>query len=373
MRSTPCRSPGGVARRSWRSWRTSPTPGCPPTAAPPPASDGHPRPRHPATGIGAATTSTGDRVTPPNKPSAGLPGPDHPRRPRQRGVRSSTSAAPPGCSHRPNARPSLSATASAPQTAAASPPPGAKPTTGNNPGPPAGGPISPTASSSARSTTTAPTTQAGWSTTRPTDRRLPPTDVRFGWIWAEPGRNRAALAASVADHVLVLELRPTCECCDKDLPPTAQDAMICTFECTFCRDCVETHLRGVCPNCGGGFASRPIRTPEALSRHPPDGTGAYAWLCICMTNPRGDALPATPCERRDVGGPVGRQRSAGPTDDLGDAGVPQKCSARSVKRVPKCQMRRPRVKMVVRSSMTAPARTPQAPWCGSPRTSCPCR
>jgi len=58
---------------------------------------------------------------------------------------------------------------------------------------------------------------------------------------------------------MALELRPNCECCDKDLPPAALDARICTFECTFCADCVETVLLNVCPNCGGGFAPRPIR------------------------------------------------------------------------------------------------------------------
>ena len=56
-----------------------------------------------------------------------------------------------------------------------------------------------------------------------------------------------------------LELRPNCEHCDKDLPPAATDARICTYECTFCADCVDTHLHNVCPNCGGGFAPRPIR------------------------------------------------------------------------------------------------------------------
>ena len=60
----------------------------------------------------------------------------------------------------------------------------------------------------------------------------------------------------------MLALRPNCECCDKDLPPEAADAMICTFECTFCRDCVETQLIGVCPNCGGNFERRPIRPAE---------------------------------------------------------------------------------------------------------------
>ena len=57
----------------------------------------------------------------------------------------------------------------------------------------------------------------------------------------------------------MLQLRPNCECCDKDLPPNAIDARICSYECTFCADCVETVLHNVCPNCGGGFAPRPIR------------------------------------------------------------------------------------------------------------------
>lgn len=58
---------------------------------------------------------------------------------------------------------------------------------------------------------------------------------------------------------MALELRPNCEFCDKDLPPDAADARICTYECTYCADCVETKLQNVCPNCGGGFEKRPIR------------------------------------------------------------------------------------------------------------------
>ena len=65
---------------------------------------------------------------------------------------------------------------------------------------------------------------------------------------------------------MALELRPNCEYCDKDLPPDAPDARICTFECTFCADCVERRLSNVCPNCGGGFAARPIR-PAREWRH----------------------------------------------------------------------------------------------------------
>ena len=57
----------------------------------------------------------------------------------------------------------------------------------------------------------------------------------------------------------MLQLRPNCEHCDKDLPPHAVDARICSYECTFCLSCVETVLSNVCPNCGGGFMPRPIR------------------------------------------------------------------------------------------------------------------
>jgi hypothetical protein len=57
----------------------------------------------------------------------------------------------------------------------------------------------------------------------------------------------------------MLELRPTCEHCNKPLPPESTEAMICSFECTFCADCVTSVLANVCPNCGGGFAQRPVR------------------------------------------------------------------------------------------------------------------
>ena len=67
----------------------------------------------------------------------------------------------------------------------------------------------------------------------------------------------------------MLELRPNCECCDKDLPPDAGEAMICSFECTFCSDCAEGVLKGRCPNCGGAFSPRPIRPAALLAKHPP--------------------------------------------------------------------------------------------------------
>ena len=66
----------------------------------------------------------------------------------------------------------------------------------------------------------------------------------------------------------MLALRPNCECCDRDLPPDSAQARSCSFECTFCADCVEGPLGGRCPNCGGGFAPRPIRPAHLLARFP---------------------------------------------------------------------------------------------------------
>jgi uncharacterized protein len=66
----------------------------------------------------------------------------------------------------------------------------------------------------------------------------------------------------------MLDLRPTCENCGKALPPTSTEAMICTYECTFCRDCVENILFNVCPNCGGNFSPRPIRPRHELAKDP---------------------------------------------------------------------------------------------------------
>jgi hypothetical protein len=71
----------------------------------------------------------------------------------------------------------------------------------------------------------------------------------------------------------MLELRPTCENCNKALPPNAPDARICSYECTFCAACVEGVLSNVCPNCGGGFAPRPVRPAKSwkgpfLGKHP---------------------------------------------------------------------------------------------------------
>jgi hypothetical protein len=66
----------------------------------------------------------------------------------------------------------------------------------------------------------------------------------------------------------MLQLRPNCECCDRDLPAGSLQAMICSFECTFCSTCAHEVLSGKCPNCGGELVRRPIRPPGALVKHP---------------------------------------------------------------------------------------------------------
>ncbi|SBS71654.1 DUF1272 domain-containing protein [uncultured Microbacterium sp.] len=65
----------------------------------------------------------------------------------------------------------------------------------------------------------------------------------------------------------MLEIRPNCECCDRDLSPH-DEAYICTFECTWCGDCVERFPGRACPNCRGDLQRRPTRPAEALVRHP---------------------------------------------------------------------------------------------------------
>ena len=66
----------------------------------------------------------------------------------------------------------------------------------------------------------------------------------------------------------MLQLRPSCECCNVDLPPESERARICTFECTFCEHCAEKRLAGVCPNCGGELLQRPRRPVEKLRKYP---------------------------------------------------------------------------------------------------------
>jgi hypothetical protein len=89
----------------------------------------------------------------------------------------------------------------------------------------------------------------------------------------------------------MLELRPTCENCNRPLPPDSLEARICSFECTFCADCVERILHNVCPNCGGGFTPRPIRPSKSLLKHP-----ATTKLTHRAVDPAAHAVFASPIE-----------------------------------------------------------------------------
>lgn len=66
----------------------------------------------------------------------------------------------------------------------------------------------------------------------------------------------------------MLEIRPNCEHCNKDLPYNSIEAMICSFECTYCKNCAENIFKNVCPNCGGNFEKRPIRPIKELQKNP---------------------------------------------------------------------------------------------------------
>ena len=62
---------------------------------------------------------------------------------------------------------------------------------------------------------------------------------------------------------------PTASAATKTWPPEAADALICTFECTFCTDCAANRLPGGrCPNCGGELVRRPVRPAPMLAKYP---------------------------------------------------------------------------------------------------------
>ncbi|MCX6208166.1 MAG: DUF1272 domain-containing protein [Bacteroidetes bacterium] len=67
----------------------------------------------------------------------------------------------------------------------------------------------------------------------------------------------------------MLLLKPNCENCNKSLPHYSKEAMICSFECTFCKDCVDNVLHNICPNCGGNLEKRPIRPDAVIEKYPP--------------------------------------------------------------------------------------------------------
>ena len=53
-------------------------------------------------------------------------------------------------------------------------------------------------------------------------------------------------------------MRTSCERCNTALPADG-DAVICSYECTFCTAC-GAEMEHVCPNCGGELVARPKRS-----------------------------------------------------------------------------------------------------------------
>lgn len=66
----------------------------------------------------------------------------------------------------------------------------------------------------------------------------------------------------------MLEIRPNCEHCNKDLPNTSTEAMICSYECTYCKTCALEIFENVCPSCSGNFVERPIRPRKEIKENP---------------------------------------------------------------------------------------------------------
>jgi hypothetical protein len=102
----------------------------------------------------------------------------------------------------------------------------------------------------------------------------------------------------------MLELRPACEHCATPLPPDSTQAMICSFECTFCSTCAQDVLGNVCPNCGGGFSPRPIRPAtnwkgdNFLGKYPPSGKVKHRPVDVAQHQVFAAAVAALPPERR---------------------------------------------------------------------------
>jgi uncharacterized protein len=103
---------------------------------------------------------------------------------------------------------------------------------------------------------------------------------------------------------MALELRPNCECCDRDLPPASTLARICSYECTFCADCVDNILHNVCPNCSGGFAPRPIRPAKewrpglCVAKQPPSAKRKHLALHLEDIAPHLQRVRDIPPEER---------------------------------------------------------------------------
>jgi hypothetical protein len=105
--------------------------------------------------------------------------------------------------------------------------------------------------------------------------------MRCGKPWPAHIREKRVVVFRPLDQepTSMLELRPGCECCDKNLPPESDEARICSFECTFCVDCATHVLGGTCPNCGGELVARPRRPASKLAKNPPSTQRVFNPAC----------------------------------------------------------------------------------------------
>ena len=103
---------------------------------------------------------------------------------------------------------------------------------------------------------------------------------------------------------MALQLRPNCECCDRDLPPASTLARICSYECTFCATCADAVLHNVCPNCGGGFVPRPVRPATewrpgvSVARQPPSETRVHLKWTMAEVAAHAERISTIPPEQR---------------------------------------------------------------------------
>jgi uncharacterized protein len=70
-------------------------------------------------------------------------------------------------------------------------------------------------------------------------------------------RYRDPRTPSVRLGPMTLDMREACERCGAALAADG-DAVICSYECTFCTSCGDA-LERVCPNCCGELVRRPRR------------------------------------------------------------------------------------------------------------------
>lgn len=96
----------------------------------------------------------------------------------------------------------------------------------------------------------------------------------------------------------MLQIRPSCEHCDKDLPNSSSEAMICSFECTYCKYCALNLFENVCPTCTGNFVPRPIRPLKHLENNPASTVRIFKPKDLTRTKKRSMLFKNIPPEKR---------------------------------------------------------------------------